>query len=33
MKANNEVQVGRTLELEFLTKSKEKIETNKLCKS
>jgi hypothetical protein len=28
MKENNEVQVGRTLELEFLTKSKAKIETN-----
>jgi hypothetical protein len=33
MKENNEVQVGRNLELEFLTKSKEKIETNKFCKS
>jgi hypothetical protein len=28
MKENNEVQVGRTLELEFRTKSKAKIETN-----
>jgi hypothetical protein len=28
MKANNEVHVGRILELDFLTKSKAKIETN-----
>jgi len=28
MKQNNEVQVGRILELKFLTKSKAKIETN-----